>query len=84
MQKKWRSEEQKHCISKEICTFAAAIGCNDLQKMGRCSPLTYVSIQTAYMTIDVNPQASFSLIADFDGNMDELMHTPFDLSLIHI
>lgn len=81
MQKKWRSEEQKHCISKEICTFAAAIGCNDLQKMGRCSPLTYVSIQTAYMTIDVNPQASFSLIADFDGNMDELMHTPFDTTL---
>lgn len=81
MQKKWRSEEQKHCISKEICTFAAAIGCNDLQKMGRCFPLTYVSIQTAYMTIDVNPQASFSLIADFDGNMDELMHTPFDTTL---
>ena len=81
MQKKWRSEEQKHCISKEICTFAAAIGCNDLQKMSRCSPLTYVSIQTAYMTIDVNPQASFSLIADFDGNMDELMHTPFDTTL---
>lgn len=81
IQKKWRSEEQKHCISKEICTFAAAIGCNDLQKMGRCSPLTYVSIQTAYMTIDVNPQASFSLIADFDGNMDELMHTPFDTTL---
>ena len=81
MQKKWRSEEQKHCISKEICTFAAAIGCNDLQKMGRCSLLTYVSIQTAYMTIDVNPQASFSLIADFDGNMDELMHTPFDTTL---
>lgn len=81
MQKKWRSEEQKHCISKEICTFAATIGCNDLQKMGRCSPLTYVSIQTAYMTIDVNPQASFSLIADFDGNMDELMHTPFDTTL---
>lgn len=81
MQKKWRSEEQKHCISKEICTFAAAIGCNDLQKIGRCSPLTYVSIQTAYMTIDVNPQASFSLIADFDGNMDELMHTPFDTTL---
>lgn len=81
MQKKWRSEEQKHCISKEICTFAAAIGCNDLQKMGRCSPLTYVSIQTAYMTIDVNPQTSFSLIADFDGNMDELMHTPFDTTL---
>lgn len=81
MQKKWRSEEQKHCISKEICTFAAAIGCNDLQKMCRCSPLTYVSIQTAYMTIDVNPQASFSLIADFDGNMDELMHTPFDTTL---
>lgn len=81
MQKKWRSDEQKHCISKEICTFAAAIGCNDLQKMGRCSPLTYVSIQTAYMTIDVNPQASFSLIADFDGNMDELMHTPFDTTL---
>lgn len=81
MQKKWRSKEQKHCISKEICTFAAAIGCNDLQKMGRCSPLTYVSIQTAYMTIDVNPQASFSLIADFDGNMDELMHTPFDTTL---
>lgn len=81
MQKKWRSEEQKHCISKEICTFAVAIGCNDLQKMGRCSPLTYVSIQTAYMTIDVNPQASFSLIADFDGNMDELMHTPFDTTL---
>lgn len=81
MQKKWRSEEQKHCISKEICTFAAAIGCNDLQKMGHCSPLTYVSIQTAYMTIDVNPQASFSLIADFDGNMDELMHTPFDTTL---
>lgn len=81
MQKKWRSEEQKHCISKEICTFATAIGCNDLQKVGRCSPLTYVSIQTAYMTIDVNPQASFSLIADFDGNMDELMHTPFDTTL---
>lgn len=81
MQKKWRSEEQKHCISKEICTFAAAIGCNDLQKMSRCSLLTYVSIQTAYMTIDVNPQASFSLIADFDGNMDELMHTPFDTTL---
>lgn len=33
------------------------------------------------MTIDVNPQASFSLIADFDGNMDELMHTPFDTTL---
>lgn len=81
MQKKWRSEEQKHCISKEICTFAAAIGCNDLQKVGRCSPLTYVSTQTVYMTIDVNPQTSFSLIADFDGNMDELMHTPFDTTL---
>lgn len=51
------------------------------KKVGRCSPLTYVSIQTAYMTIDVNPQASFSLIADFDGNMDELMHTPFDTTL---
>lgn len=81
MQKKWRSEEQKHCISKEICTFAAAIGCNDLQRSGSLLPLTYVSIQTAYMTIDVNPQASFSLIADFDGNMDELMHTPFDTTL---
>lgn len=33
------------------------------------------------MTIDVNPQASFSLIADFDGNMNELMHTPFDTKL---
>ena len=51
------------------------------KEVGRCSPLTYVSIQTAYMTIDVNPQASFSLIADFDGNMDELMHTPFDTTL---
>lgn len=81
MLKKWASEEQKHCISKEICTFAAAIGCNDLQKVGRCSPLTYVSTQTVYMTIDVNPQTSFSLIADFDGNMDELMHTPFDTTL---
>ena len=81
MLKKWASEEQKHCISKEICTFAAAIGCNDLQKVGRCSLLTYVSTQTAYMTIDVNPQTSFSLIADFDGNMDELMHTPFDTTL---
>ena len=33
------------------------------------------------MNIDVNPQASFSLIADFDGDMNELLHTPFDTTL---
>lgn len=33
------------------------------------------------MNIDVNPQASFSLIADFDGDMKELLHTPFDTTL---
>lgn len=33
------------------------------------------------MNIDVNPQASFSLIADFDGDMNELLHTHFDTTL---